>query len=61
MRISWRRIPLQAIERGEFATRFTLVCPLGERSITLKAGGMHNVGNALAAGRRGRRGRRIAR
>ena len=41
--------PLQAIERGEFATRFTLVCPLGERSITLKAGGMHNVGNALAA------------
>ena len=41
--------PLQAIERGEFATRFTLVCPLGERPITLKAGGMHNVGNALAA------------
>ncbi len=41
--------PLQAIERGEFATRFTLVCPLGERLITLKAGGMHNVGNALAA------------
>jgi UDP-N-acetylmuramoyl-tripeptide--D-alanyl-D-alanine ligase len=41
--------PLQAIERGEFATRFTLICPLGERSITLKAGGMHNVGNALAA------------
>ncbi len=40
---------LQSIERGEFATRFTLVCPLGERAITLKAGGMHNVGNALAA------------
>ncbi len=41
--------PLQSIERGEFATRFTLVCPLGERSITLRAGGLHNVGNALAA------------
>jgi UDP-N-acetylmuramoyl-tripeptide--D-alanyl-D-alanine ligase len=40
---------IQAIERGEFATRFTLVCPLGERSIMLKAGGAHNIGNALAA------------
>src|SRR3984885_4223291 len=41
--------PLQSIERGEFATRFTLECPLGPRAITLKTGGMHNVGNALAA------------
>ena len=40
---------VQAIERGEFATRFTLVCPLGERAIMLKAGGAHNIGNALAA------------
>jgi UDP-N-acetylmuramoyl-tripeptide--D-alanyl-D-alanine ligase len=40
---------IQAIERGEFATRFTLVCPLGERPIMLKAGGAHNIGNALAA------------
>ena len=40
---------IQAIERGEFATRFTLVCPLGEAAITLKAGGAHNIGNALAA------------
>jgi UDP-N-acetylmuramoyl-tripeptide--D-alanyl-D-alanine ligase len=40
---------IQAIERGEFATRFTLVCPLGERQIMLKAGGAHNIGNALAA------------
>ena len=40
---------IQAIERGEFATRFTLRCPLGERQITLKAGGAHNIGNALAA------------
>jgi UDP-N-acetylmuramoyl-tripeptide--D-alanyl-D-alanine ligase len=39
----------QGIERGEFATRFTLLSPLGERAITLKAGGAHNVGNALAA------------
>jgi UDP-N-acetylmuramoyl-tripeptide--D-alanyl-D-alanine ligase len=39
----------QGIERGEFATRFTLTSPLGERSIMLKAGGAHNVGNALAA------------
>ena len=39
----------QAIERGEFATRFTLVCPLGECSITLKAGGAHNISNALGA------------
>jgi UDP-N-acetylmuramoyl-tripeptide--D-alanyl-D-alanine ligase len=40
---------VQAIERGEFATRFTLECPLGQRSITLKTGGAHNIGNALAA------------
>jgi len=38
-----------AIERGEFVTRFLLECPLGQRSITLKAGGAHNIGNALAA------------
>jgi UDP-N-acetylmuramoyl-tripeptide--D-alanyl-D-alanine ligase len=43
------RNPLQAIERGEFATRFTLECPLGTCAITLKAGGAHNIGNALAA------------
>jgi UDP-N-acetylmuramoyl-tripeptide--D-alanyl-D-alanine ligase len=40
---------IQAIEKGEFATRFTLACPLGERAIMLKAGGAHNIGNALAA------------
>jgi UDP-N-acetylmuramoyl-tripeptide--D-alanyl-D-alanine ligase len=39
----------QSIERGEFATRFTLVCPLGECAILLKAGGAHNIANALAA------------
>jgi len=38
-----------SIERGEFATRFTLECPLGQRAITLKAGGAHNIANALAA------------
>src|SRR5258708_5424215 len=37
----------QGIERGEFATRFTLVSPLGERAVMLKAGGAHNVVNAL--------------
>ena len=37
------------IEHGEFATRFTLRCPLGERPIVLRAGGAHNVANALAA------------
>jgi UDP-N-acetylmuramoyl-tripeptide--D-alanyl-D-alanine ligase len=40
---------VQGIERGEFATRFMLNSPFGERLITLKAGGAHNVGNALAA------------
>ncbi len=40
---------VQAIERGEFATRFTLKCPLGERAIMLKAGGAHNIANALGA------------
>jgi UDP-N-acetylmuramoyl-tripeptide--D-alanyl-D-alanine ligase len=40
---------LQTIERGEFVTRFTLECPLGRRPITLKVGGAHNIGNALAA------------
>jgi len=43
------RHSVQAIERGEFATRFTLVCPLGERDIKLAAGGAHNIANALAA------------
>jgi UDP-N-acetylmuramoyl-tripeptide--D-alanyl-D-alanine ligase len=38
-----------AIEHGEFAARFMLECPLGRRSITLKAGGAHNIANALAA------------
>ncbi len=41
--------PMQSIERGEFATRFTLESPLGQRPITLKAGGAHNIANALAA------------
>jgi UDP-N-acetylmuramoyl-tripeptide--D-alanyl-D-alanine ligase len=40
---------IQGIERGEFSTRFMLASPLGERLITLKAGGAHNIGNALAA------------
>jgi UDP-N-acetylmuramoyl-tripeptide--D-alanyl-D-alanine ligase len=40
---------LQSIERGEFATRFTLECPLGQTSVILKAGGAHNIGNALGA------------
>ena len=39
----------QAIEGGEFTTRFTMVCPRGEREILLKAGGAHNIANALAA------------
>jgi UDP-N-acetylmuramoyl-tripeptide--D-alanyl-D-alanine ligase len=40
---------VQSIERGEFATRFTLACPLGECAVVLKAGGAHNIANALAA------------
>ncbi len=40
---------VQGIERGEFATRFMLECPLGERAIMLKAGGAHNIANALGA------------
>ena len=40
---------VQAIERGEFVTRFTLRCPLGERAIVLKAGGAHNISNSLGA------------
>jgi UDP-N-acetylmuramoyl-tripeptide--D-alanyl-D-alanine ligase len=43
------RNAIQGIEHGEFATRFTLVCPLGERQILLKAGGAHNIANALGA------------
>jgi UDP-N-acetylmuramoyl-tripeptide--D-alanyl-D-alanine ligase len=41
--------PVQSIEQGEFVIRFTLKCPLGEREILLKAGGAHNVTNALGA------------
>jgi UDP-N-acetylmuramoyl-tripeptide--D-alanyl-D-alanine ligase len=40
---------VQAIERGEFATRFTLRSPAGECPVTLKAGGAHNISNALGA------------
>jgi UDP-N-acetylmuramoyl-tripeptide--D-alanyl-D-alanine ligase len=40
---------VQGIERGEFATRFMLECPLGARAIMLKAGGAHNIANALGA------------
>jgi UDP-N-acetylmuramoyl-tripeptide--D-alanyl-D-alanine ligase len=40
---------VQSIERGEFATRFLLKSPLGERAVTLSAGGGHNVLNALGA------------
>jgi len=43
------RDAVHAIEGGEFATRFTLVSPAGERPILLKAGGSHNIVNALAA------------
>lgn len=39
----------QSIERGEFVIRFTLVCPLGESPILVRAGGIHNVMNAVAA------------
>jgi UDP-N-acetylmuramoyl-tripeptide--D-alanyl-D-alanine ligase len=39
----------QAVERGEFATRFTLASPLGSSPILLKTGGAHNIVNALAA------------
>ena len=41
--------PVQGIERGEFVTRFTLQSPQGRLSICLKAGGAHNIRNALAA------------
>jgi UDP-N-acetylmuramoyl-tripeptide--D-alanyl-D-alanine ligase len=37
------------IEQGEFMTRFSLVCPLGEAPVTLRAGGVHNIANALCA------------
>jgi UDP-N-acetylmuramoyl-tripeptide--D-alanyl-D-alanine ligase len=40
---------IQGIERGEFVTRFTLVCPAGRAPVILKAGGAHNIANALAA------------
>jgi UDP-N-acetylmuramoyl-tripeptide--D-alanyl-D-alanine ligase len=39
----------QTIERGEFVTRFTLECPLGQHAVMLKAGGAHNISNALGA------------
>jgi UDP-N-acetylmuramoyl-tripeptide--D-alanyl-D-alanine ligase len=41
--------PVQTIEHGEFVTRFTLTCPLGSRAVVLKAGGGHNISNALGA------------
>ena len=53
--------PVQAIERGEFSTRFTLESPLGERAITLKVGGAHNIANALGAASARERGRGIPR
>jgi UDP-N-acetylmuramoyl-tripeptide--D-alanyl-D-alanine ligase len=41
--------PLQGVEKGEFVTRFVLVCPLGETAVSLRVGGAHNIANALAA------------
>ena len=38
---------VQSIEHGEFKTRFTLHCPLGERPILLNAGGAHNISYAV--------------
>jgi UDP-N-acetylmuramoyl-tripeptide--D-alanyl-D-alanine ligase len=43
------RAIVQGVEGGAFATRFTLVTPQGERPVTLRVGGAHNIGNALAA------------
>jgi UDP-N-acetylmuramoyl-tripeptide--D-alanyl-D-alanine ligase len=40
---------LTGVEGGQFATRFTLNCPLGSVPVHLKAGGAHNIANALAA------------
>ena len=40
---------VQGIEGGDFVTRFTLRCPKGEGPIVLRAGGTHNIVNALAA------------
>jgi UDP-N-acetylmuramoyl-tripeptide--D-alanyl-D-alanine ligase len=37
------------VAAGQFLTRFTLRCPLGESRITLHAGGAHNLVNAVAA------------
>jgi UDP-N-acetylmuramoyl-tripeptide--D-alanyl-D-alanine ligase len=37
------------IERDEFVTRFILECPLGEATVTVHAGGVHNLLNALCA------------
>ena len=37
------------VEGGQFATRFTLNCPLGSAPVHLQAGGAHNISNALAA------------
>jgi UDP-N-acetylmuramoyl-tripeptide--D-alanyl-D-alanine ligase len=39
----------ETIEAGEFRTHFTLVCPLGQAPIMIRAGGAHNLLNALAA------------
>ena len=39
----------QTIEGGHFATRFTLLTPDGERDVLLRAGGAHNLTNAVAA------------
>ncbi len=39
----------QLIEHGGFATRFRLSMPAGEAPVVIRAGGSHNVLNALAA------------
>ena len=43
------REPVQTIEAGQFATRFLLITPDGERELLLRVGGSHNLVNALAA------------
>jgi UDP-N-acetylmuramoyl-tripeptide--D-alanyl-D-alanine ligase len=39
----------EKIEQDGFLTQFTLACPLGQTAIRLRAGGAHNLVNALAA------------
>ncbi len=59
MPISWRRNPRRPSSAANSPRASRCTRRSGQRPVTLKAGGAHNIGNALAAAAAAARGRRV--